>query len=387
MRQLRLALGALAACLTLVFLPLDEDLSGPGQAEAQGVTVNIYVDRAQNEDFLANLESDGFVYEAQGANVRLANEPIMSVWKGGAPIQRHVSGAFMGLFENPIQFSPVFLVVDITNQDKRAVQITGAYLAVSESFTDRQPYMQIFSGYNPDCEIATLNPAFQFANYGWGPVENAKLTYQFAGTAGPTGDTYTIEAGTFDDFKEVTVLDGLSAAGADVGKLQQGGFTCPSLTDIPACAQQLAGSGVLGNLGNAVFISGSDLLSRVSGHVNYAWTDSKGGVQQQSSPFYIDIPILHFETPDGGPECGAGGPVERNFNTVKLPLDKANYRIPLPYSGNLAPQQNKRFALSLIADKSSGHKFRVVLELADGKQAVSPEIDLLYFLPRMNLTN
>lgn len=387
MRQLRLVLGALAACLTLVFSLLDSELIGPGQAKAQGVAVNIYVDRAQNEDFLANLESDGFVYEAQGAKVRLASEPIMSVWKGGAPIQRYVSGAFMGLFESPIQFSPVFLVVDITNQDKRAVQITGAYLAVSESYTDRQPYMQIYSGYNPDCEIAKLDPAFQFVNYGWAPAENTKLTYQFAGSAGPTGDTYTIDAGTFDEVKEVTVLDGLSATGADVGKLQQGGFTCPSANDIQACTQQLAGSGVLGNLANAVFISGSDLLSRVSGHVNYAWTDSKGGVNQQSSPFYIDIPILHFETPDGGPECGAGGPVERNFNVVKLPLDKANYRIPLPYSGTLAPQQNKRLALILIADKSSGHKFRVVLELADGTQAASAEIDLIYFLPRMNLTN
>jgi hypothetical protein len=387
LRQLRLAFGAFAACLTLVFAPLDAKLSGPEQAKAQGVAVNIYVDRAQNEDFLANLESDGFVYEAQGASIRLANEPIMSVWKGGAPIQRYVSGAFMGLFESPIQFSPAFLVVDITNQDKRAVQITGAYLAVSESFTDRQPYMQIFSSYNPDCEIAKLDPAFQFANYGWGPVENAKLTYQFAGTAGPPGETYTIYAGTFDDFKEVTVQDGITAAGADVGKLQQGGFSCPSLTDIPACAQQLAGSGVLGNLADAIFISGSDLLSRVSGHLNYTWNDSKGGVKQQSSPFYIDIPILHFETPDGGPECGAGGPVERNFNVVQLPLDKANYRIPLPYSGNLAPQQNKRFALSLIADKSSGHKFRIVLDLADGTQTASPEIDLLYFLPRINLTN
>jgi hypothetical protein len=61
--------------------------------------------------------------------------------------------------------------------------------------------------------------------------------------------------------------------------------------------------------------------------------------------------------------------------------------MPLPYKGNLAPQQNKRFALSLIADKSSGHKFKVVLELADGTQVASPDIDLIYFLPRMNLTN
>ena len=253
---------------------------------------------------------------------------------------------------------------------------------MSESYTDRQPYVQIFSGYNPDCEIAKLDPAFQFVNYGWGPAENTKLTYQFAGTAGPTGDTYTIDADTFDDFKEVTVLGGLTAAGSGswqdpTRRLHLPGPDRHSGLRAAACRLR-----VLGNLANAVFISGGDLLSRVSGHVNYAWTDSKGGVNQQSSPFYIDIPILHFETPRRRPGMWQGGPVERNFNTVKLPLDKANYRVPLPYSGTLTPQQNKRFALSLIADKSSGHKFRVVLDLADGTYAASPEIDLLYFLPR-----
>ena len=95
LRQLRLAFGAFAACLTLVFLPLDGELSGPAPAEAQGVAVNIYVDRAQNESFLAEVEADmsvGFVYEAKDGRVQLADEGIMNVWKGNGPIRR--LGAF-----------------------------------------------------------------------------------------------------------------------------------------------------------------------------------------------------------------------------------------------------------------------------------------------------
>jgi hypothetical protein len=357
------------------------------QARAQDAEVNIFVDRAQNEDFIANLEAEGFVYETEGNTVQLASPEIMSVWKGDGAVQRYVSGAFMGLFEDKAQFAPVFLVVDVTNQSGKAMQIVGAHLDVAESFTDLEPLLEIFSTYNPDCEEAKLDPAFQFANSGWGPVENAKITYTFGTESGPSGDTYAIDAGSFDQSKEVSLLEGLVAAGVNVDKVKQGDFPCPSLDDIPTCAQEVMASGVLGGLSNAVYVSGIDLLTRVSGTIEYAWTDSHGGSNRRSSPLVLDVPILHFTTEGGGPECGAGGPVERDFKTVQLLLDKSSYRIALPYKGKLAPQQNKRFALSLVASKSSQHSFKVVLDLADGTTIASPDITLLYFLPRLNVTN
>jgi hypothetical protein len=381
LRQLRLAFGAFAACLTLVFLPLDAELSGPGQAEAQGVAVNIYVDRAQNEDFLANQEADfsvGFVYEAKDGRVQLADEQIVSVWKGNGPIRR------LGAFEETVQFAPVFLVVDVMNKEARKIGIIGGYLQVAESVTDRTPYLEILTDYDPSCvENMKLRPDFDFVNRGWGPVENAKITYAFGTEESATTRSFVQDVGTFDDMQAVSVLPGLEAAGLDAKQASESVFACPSLEQIAACAQ---GIGVLGELASAVFPHANSLYSRIRGQIDYTWADSKGGTNARSTPFVVDIPILAFNAA-GGVECGAGGPVERTFNTVKLPLDKANYRIPLPYSGTLAPQQNKRFALSLIADKSSGHRFRVVLDLADGTYAASPEIDLIYFLPRMNLTN
>ena len=356
------------------------------QARAQDAAINIYADRAQNADFIANLELDGFVYAAQGDTIQLDNTDIMSIWKGDGTIERSVSGAFMGLFEDELQFAPAFLVVDVSNKSGRPMQIVGSRLEVAESFTDKEPFLEIFSEYNPDCSDANFDPNFQFSNSGWGPVEHAKIIYRFGTEAGPVGDSYAIDAGTFDQSKEISVLKGLQAAGLNVDKVKQGGFSCPTLDDVPACVEKVVASGILGGLSNAV-ISGMDLMTRVSGTIDYVWTDSHGGANKRSSPIAVDVPILHFAIEGAGPECGAGGPVERDFKTVKLPLDKSNYRLPLPYKGKLAPQQNRRFALALVAAKSSQHRFKVVFDLADGKSIASPEMTLIYFLPQISVSN
>jgi hypothetical protein len=347
-------LGAIAACLTLGFLPLDGNLSGPSRVHAQGAAVNIYVDRAANEDFLANLEINGFVYEAKDGRLQLADPDIMNAWKGNGPIRRFIT------YEDTAQFAPVFLVVDVMNNGPSKLGIVGGYLEVAESATDLSPYLYILSEYDPGCAAdLKLNPEFEFVNHGWGPVENAKITYAFGTEAGPAGQSFVAEAGTFGDAQKVSVLPGLEASGLDVSKAAGGTFACPSREQVQACVQRL-GPQVLGALSNAVFLQGNSLFTRVSGNIDFPWTDSHGGKNARSVPFSVDIPVLAFDIP-AELECGAGGPVERTFKTVKLPLDRVNYRIPLPYQGTLAPQQNARAALGLIADKSSSHKFRVVL--------------------------
>src|SRR5690606_9447533 len=109
------------------------------------------------------------------------------------------------------------------------------------------------------------------------------------------------------------------------------------------------------------------------------WTDARGGKNQRKSSLVVDFPVLDVSF---GPECGAGGPVERGFPTVKLPLDVTNMRIPINYSDVIAPREQKRFGFNFIADKASEHHFRFVIELADGRTIESPDIDLVYFVPR-----
>ncbi len=88
-----------------------------------------------------------------------------------------------------------------------------------------------------------------------------------------------------------------------------------------------------------------------------------------------------------GPECGGAGPTERDFATFALPLDKTNVRIPLKLADKLAPRQEKRYGINLVAEKSSHHRFRFVFELADGTTVASPTADLEYFKPQTNWTN
>jgi hypothetical protein len=120
------------------------------------------------------------------------------------------------------------------------------------------------------------------------------------------------------------------------------------------------------------------------GILEYTWTDAKGGSNPRQSAVVIDFPVLDVGF---GPECGAGGPVERGLPTAKLPLDQTNVRIPINYTDTIAPREQKRFGLNFVADKSSRHLFRFVIELADGRTIASPDIDLTYFIPRSPAMN
>jgi hypothetical protein len=128
------------------------------------------------------------------------------------------------------------------------------------------------------------------------------------------------------------------------------------------------------------------VYTQAEGAVDYGWTDSRGGKQQGRAPVSVKIPVLDFYI---GPtaEYGAPGAVSRTLPALQLGLDRQNYRIPFAYREGLGAQANKRFAMTLDAEKSSRHRFRVVLEFADGTVTNSAPIDLLIFKPRVVATH
>jgi len=278
---------------------------------------------------------------------------------------------------------PVFVVVDIANEENQTAEVVGAYLDIDESMSDLQPYLDAY-GPADGCN-ARLVPEFSLYNSGWGPVENARLTYSFGNETEPLGQTFTAEIGSFEDSAAPSIADSLNALGLDIGRLQNDNFQCASEAEYAACIADWEGSDLLAGLSGATFNDGNaQILTRLWGILDYTWTDSKGGSNPRQSPVIIDFPVLDVGM---GPECGAGGPVERGFPTAKLPLDETNVRIPINYSYTIAPREQKRFGLNLIADKSSRHHFRFVVELADGRTIASPDIDLTYFIPRSPAMN
>ncbi|MET0688619.1 MAG: hypothetical protein ABWY38_05405 [Methyloceanibacter sp.] len=374
--------------------PTGEDYAGPFKAGkpaasaagapaiklAQGgnpVSLNLYVDRVKNTEFKeSGGELESYVYDQKpgpdGIEIGLDAPKIMQRWKGGGT----VTGDQDSFLLDPGQFPPVFLVVDLINDGDRDAQIVGGYLHVADSASDLQPYFEI-SGIEYYGDGEKFDPNFTLFNAGWGQVENAKLAYGFRGAS----ESFAEDLGSFDQSKEISVQPGLEGAGVNLGQVKNGYFTCPSHDEIPRCLGELVQSGLFGRLGPAMFTEFNHVYTQVEGAVDYAWTDSRGGQQQGRAPISVKVPMLDFYI---GPtaEYGAPGAVSRSLPALQLGLDRENYRIPFAYREALAAQQNKRFAMTLDAAKSSRHRFRVVLEFADGTVTTSAPIDLLIFKPR-----
>jgi hypothetical protein len=213
-------------------------------------------------------------------------------------------------------------------------------------------------------------------------VENAKLTYGFRGAS----ESFAEDLGSFDQSKEISVQPGLESAGVNVAQVRNGYFTCPSHDEIPRCLGELVQSGLFGRLGSAMFTEFNHVFTQAEGAIDYGWTDSRGGQQQGRAPISVKVPVLDFYI---GPmaEYGAPGAIARTLPALQLGLDRENYRIPFAYRDALGAQQNKRFAMTLDAAKASRHKFKVVLEFADGTVSTSAPVDLLIFKPRTAATH
>jgi hypothetical protein len=330
------------------------------------ITLKAYVDRPQNSKFTRDdPDFKSFVYDQDntpGAVKLRISKAILDVWKGNATIPEDFK-----LFEDPSQFAPAFLVVEVVNEGAQAIQFVGGFLDVQSSATDNQPFLT----YTPplgNCGETPFTPEFELLNYGWGGPTDAKATYGFSRTPTPQG-TFVSPIGAFTDTTKANLLDGLKRSGMNVDKLKAGGFKCRSVAQLPACTTQLQATGIFGSLSGNVSRKEATLFVRASGTISYNWAEVAGGTKTRSSPFTVDLPLMTFDTGQGA-ECGAAGPVERDLKPIKLELDRKNYRLSLGYRGALAPRQNRRFALALNADKASQHLFKA-------------PIDLNYFIPKM----
>lgn len=346
------------------------------------ITMTLYIDQVKNNEFKeGNPELDSFVYgqtdNAGTIAIRLNAPAIMARWKGDAPITADSESMFT---LDPSQFAPVFLVVDVVNDTDRAAQIVGGYIDVADSASDLQPYLEI-SGIEYFSTEEKFDPTFNLLNEGWGAVQNAKITYSFGKEPQTGSQTFVIDVGTFDQSTEVSTVPGLVASGFNVSAVKNGHFPCASAEEVPNCLADLVQSGLFGQLGGTMSTDYTHVYTKISGVIDYSWTDSQGSLQQKQSPISVTLPVLEFDIGVAA-EFGAPGAVERKLPSIMLALDRQNYRLPFSYRGRIGAQQNLRFALTLDAEKSSHHLFKIVLQLADGSTVSTPPVDLLMFRSR-----
>jgi hypothetical protein len=367
------------------------------QGKDSNVSFSVYVDKKKNEEVI-KAEGDRVVYELSRRGESMALLPIVrsvegkaimdivGQWKGDEPITIDERS----YFEFP--YSPVFLTLEVRNNSGQPLQIANGYVAVDHSSTDLQPYLKLREIYHSGCtDYEKLNPTLRFYNIGWGGVRGAKLTYTFAkkfdNTKAGGKDVFTTKSFSFETAEELSLLDALKGIGADISRLRSEHFKCASRAKLARCTSQLVESGVLGRIPPDSLHRDDDsptiLVASIAGIVDYDWVDSEGTTHRRSSKLESEFPLMTFEVPGDGAECGAGGPEDRDHKPLLLSLDRRNYRLPVRINETIRPGAVKRLALNLSAEKSSQHVFEIVLRSADGREFVSDTFDLLFFKPKL----
>ena len=346
-----------------------------------GLSVSLYIDAKKNNEFKDTV--GGFTYKAKlvsgEAVIRLDSKMILDRWKGTT----RITTAPWPDFEYASTFAPVFLVLDIANNGRRNAQITGTYVDIEASHTDLRPYIQMWA--NSGICVSDFNLDLSLTNNGWGSARHATLTFAFGDESGPKTKEMVIDVGDLAFRTDLATEDSIKALGVDTDTLTKGDYRCSSEEEYARCLADWKNSDLLAPLKGAVFSYNTLLLTRLWGDLSFSWTDFAGAVHKQTRPVAGDVLLLDVNA--ALPECGGLSAIERNFATIKLPLDKTNVRIPLKLSDRITPRQEKRYGINLVAEKASHHRFRFVLELADGTTVASPMADLEYFTPRMTETN
>ncbi|MGR9286545.1 hypothetical protein [Rhizobium johnstonii] len=361
------------------------------QDKTEGVTLGIAVERVPADEefrgYSGKNNTDAFV-------IRPADKRIMDLWKGQGEIQLSVDesqpyNSRDGVFGLPSgRKYPLKITLNLNNQRSERLNIVSAFLDVEQSQTDLQPAVDLKAPEYFSCEDDTIfRSALHIENYGWGPLEDAKVTLSFADATRPTkltGASWNQDLGTVKQTAIIDVANHLTAAGVNVTALKRLGqesLPCSS-NNVVGCFSHAVKSGLFGTLTD--FLSHDDFFLRlgVAGLLSYKWRDIGGTVHERSSPFGITLTLASLLNAS---ECEGASASELGSGANKaldLKLDKSGYRLPFDLRANVSAGRIGRYMVKLRAPKSSWHKFQIVLIVADGEEIRSRPIDLLYFVAK-----
>jgi len=375
-------LACAAALLLAAALPARAQGGAPGAGVAQdGVRVQLFVDQRRVAAAKKQIGQDGefpvYAYRLQAGpqalELRLDSPELMRRWKGDFVLGQPTKATF----EDAAQFLPVLLVLDVSNEAGTPLQVVNAYLEVQRSRSELQPFIA-FSFW----EEGIVQGFFDISNYGWGRAENAVIEFAF-GREQPVSERFGLRLGSLGAV-EVTPVRAMTTLVPALPQLLDRPPKCPSNRQVPACLARLQRSLPMGRIADIAYTRADMVLTRLFGALRYQWRDSSGQAQTREHPVNLEILLFRFDTGEGA-EMGGAAPEEMGFQPITLPLDREQYRLPLPYRPRLGPGQNQRFQLTLNAPRASSHQFRVVLETSDGRRVSTPPLDLLYFVPKMDV--
>jgi hypothetical protein len=357
----------------------------PGGSDDLRIAVTVDPTGIRDGDFRYTASNVG-----PGVSIAPANRRVMDLWKRGGEIQllpkEDVLGEGYGVLSlSRGQLFPLTLQFEVLNRSSAPIQVSGGYLDVRASVSDLQPAIQLAVGPFECTSQPNFRPEFRLENFGWGAAERAAVRFAFANPMArtrPAALPLAKSVGRIDSVTKVDFEPELQAAGVNTGLLKQrqkSGLACTS-TDPQACLGELRGSGVFGSLGQHLTLDGTNILLGVVGTLEYIWANSRGQQQNAVSPFNAGLLLGHTvrDLPCG--ELGESDPITKT--ALEFRLDQSAYRLPIGFQRAIPAGRTSRFAVPVQAAKSSQHEFRVVMQLADGREISSQPVSLLYYRPK-----
>ena len=193
------------------------------------------------------------------------------------------------------------------------------------------------------------------------------------------GTPLTASIGSIKDTYESEVSAQLKTLGLDVDYVATNKLQCTDPNNTDQCLSEIRQSGHFGQLADYISLDYTTVVTAVSGTLDYDWTASDGTTSHKSSPFQVTLPIASVAN---DAECGEGGEIiPVRHDPFEFHLDQQNYRMSLPFTGDVAPGFTSRWRIELSAAETSLHDFQIVLLLSDGRQLASRPIHLTYFMP------
>ncbi len=359
------------------------------QAE-EGIRIGIVAERRPH-NYEIGLDPMSYTSRSDGAvlNILPDDQRLLDAWHGTAPINLtddellafdniSTTPSFLGPAE---RFDPLSLVFEIENSTTDTISLVGGFLQVADSKRNPEPAMQVRPFPRDPCSgIIEFLPRFFIDNFGWVPADNASLNVHAASLDGRThGTSLNVPLGSITDSVMADTTDQLKSLGLNTDYVATNKLVCTNPNDERLCLAELKQSGQFGQLSDFISLEYMTVTVNIAGTLDYDWTGSDGAVSTKSSPFSVILPIASVAN---DAECGEGGEIiPVSHDPFMLHLDDTNYKIAIPFGGDVTPGFTSRWRIELQAPETSEHDFQLVLLLTDGRQIASRPVHLTYFIP------
>lgn len=318
----------------------------------------------------------GLAYRSEsfGDVLRVLPGPVgfMDHWRGTAPISTsaRLPGGFGG------QATPVPFLLQLENRAIVDAQVIGMYAQVEFSNAQRQP---VFRARRGDC-TGDYAGTFSMTHLSGAAPLNARIVGDITGTS--TRASLGPYAAEIRNTWPVVTLDFRTLIGGFGGNLPgllSEPVDCQGL-DAEACFTSLRDQGAFGELSNFMYHDNACLMVGFTGSFEYEWVDQRGDVQSTSHAIEADIRLGRIGADNLATLAMAAGVTQMPDAMVLVP-GSTSYRVPLVLTAEIESGEAQRWSFNLEAPESVDARFHIVMQLADGREIRSREVDLSYYHP------